>query len=131
MILAMKRLLSEVAIAIAMLGFACAQQDSLSQKSITGPPQAAKPKPDVKPPKAIKITDPKPARHPGKGMTLISATVGIDGWAHDAKVIESSGSEESDDSALAAIQKWRFKPATVDGHPVAVQISIKMDARRQ
>ncbi len=107
-----------------------AQQDGVSSKGITGPPEVVKPKP-AKAPKAIKITDPKPARHPGKGATMVGTVVGIDGRSHDARVIQSSGSKEADDNALEAIQKWRFEPATVDGHRVAVQITINMDTRQQ
>jgi protein TonB len=130
MILAMKRLLFVLIGVGAMLAIAIAQQDSASQNSIAGPPQPVKAKP-AKPPKAIKTPDPKPARHPGKGVTVVAVVVGTDGCTHDGKVIASSGSKETDDNALAAIQKWRFQPATVDGHPVAVQINISMDARQQ
>jgi TonB family protein len=131
MILPMKCLIFAPTIAVSMLGSASAQQDSLSQKSITGPPEPARPKPNIKPPRAIKTPEPEPARHPGKDITEVSITVGTDGRVHDGKVIQSSGSTETDNNAVAAILKWRFEPATVDGHPVAIKVNIKVDARRQ
>ena len=33
------------------------------------------------------------------------------------------------EKAIEAARKWRFKPATLNGHPVAVQINIQMNFR--
>jgi len=34
-----------------------------------------------------------------------------------------------DEKAIAAVNKWRFQPATLDGRPVAVRISVEMSFR--
>jgi TonB family protein len=30
-----------------------------------------------------------------------------------------------DEEAIKAVKKWKFKPGAMDGHPVAVQVSIE------
>jgi len=34
-----------------------------------------------------------------------------------------------DEKAIEAVRQWKFKPATKDGHPVAVQVNIEVSFR--
>jgi protein TonB len=34
-----------------------------------------------------------------------------------------------DEKAMAAVSKWRFQPATLDGKPVATQINVEVTFR--
>jgi protein TonB len=57
------------------------------------------------------------------GLVLVKCTVDVQGNVIDP-VIEKSSNEGFDQSALAAIKKWKFKPAQKDGAPVALKVSI-------
>jgi len=54
--------------------------------------------------------------------------VGADGKPRNLKVQRSAGMG-LDEKAIAAVNKWRFQPATLDGRPVAVRISVEMSFR--
>jgi len=43
------------------------------------------------------------------------------------KLLTSSGSPEVDDIALHALQKWKFKPAELDGKPVDSSRKIQVE----
>jgi protein TonB len=54
-----------------------------------------------------------------QGTVRLDVHVGTDGGVIDVQVRQSSGSPSLDRAATDAVRKWRFKPATVDGQPVA------------
>ncbi len=58
---------------------------------------------------------------------LVAVVIVID---EDGKVIEAEVSKSSDpgfeESALAAVRKWRFKPAKVEGAAVKVRVTLPM-----
>ena len=63
---------------------------------------------------------PSSARRMGEqGRVKLDVHVGVDGAVIDVQVRESSGSAALDRSATEAVRKWRFRPAMVDGQPVA------------
>jgi TonB family protein len=78
------------------------------------------------PPKAIATPKPAPAADEGKGAAVFSVTIGTDGLVHDPQMTRSSGSKQADANALAAIKRWKFKPATKDGVPIPVIINIEV-----
>jgi protein TonB len=43
------------------------------------------------------------------------------------KLIESSGNEDIDKIVLSTLNKWKFKPATVDDKPVASNRKLKIE----
>jgi len=43
----------------------------------------------------------------------------VDGKVTEIRLKQSSGSALLDRTAVDTVKKWRFKPATVDGQPVA------------
>jgi protein TonB len=54
------------------------------------------------------------------GDATVRFTVGQDGKAHDARVIEASR-KEFGDAALGAIQEWRFTPGTIGWKPADIK----------
>jgi periplasmic protein TonB len=58
------------------------------------------------------------------GTVLLSCTVGVDGRAHDIKVIHSLG-YGLDEKAVKALGKWKFKPARLNGKPIPWDITIE------
>jgi len=61
---------------------------------------------------------------------LLALVVDIQGKPQDLKVSRSGG-KEFDDAALAAVQKWRFKPATCDGEPMPIEIRVEANFSHQ
>jgi protein TonB len=86
----------------------------------------------VKPPKPKFTPDPVyPKEALAKkltGTTVLWATIGPDGSVSDVK-IKRPFEPGLDQATLDAVKKWKFKPATLNGKPVAVQINIEMNHR--
>jgi len=55
-----------------------------------------------------------------EGEVLLYAVIRRDGGIGEAKVMRGID-ERLDQSALDAIRKWQFKPASRDGEPIAVE----------
>jgi protein TonB len=63
---------------------------------------------------------PAAARRMGEqGEVRLDVHVGTDGSVIDVQVRASSGSPALDRSAMDAVRRWRFRPATVDGQAVS------------
>ena len=63
---------------------------------------------------------PSMARRLGEeGEVQLDVRVGPDGAVVDVRLKKSSGSQLLDQTAIDTVKKWRFRPATVDGQPVA------------
>lgn len=83
--------------------------------------------PGVTPPRAIRQVQPE---HPAKGFrisgsVLIGLIVSSSGDPKDVHVVKSL-EKDVDQSAVDAVQKWRFEPARKDGQPVAVKVSVEI-----
>jgi TonB family protein len=118
---------SLVAAALLLVGSSLAQSPNTSSASAKTPSDTAQPstKPSkITPPYVIKAPD--PTWHKKSGTTEIWLTVGADGLVHDPKITKSFN-PKADASALEAVQKWTFNPATKDGVPVPVQITVKIN----
>ncbi len=61
-----------------------------------------------------------------QGMVLLVLVVGKDGRTHDIRVGQSLGMG-LDEKAIEAVNRWRFRPATLNGQPVATQIAVQVD----
>ena len=59
------------------------------------------------------------------GVVMVSCTIDEKGDVRDA-AIEKSTNVSFNPSALAAVKKWKFKPAKVDGAPVAKKVTIPL-----
>jgi TonB family protein len=66
--------------------------------------------------------------HEISGTLWVKALVDIDGKVRDAHIVKGSGTDCGlAEAALAAARKTRFKPALVDGRPVAVWVTYKVE----
>jgi TonB family protein len=63
-----------------------------------------------------------------QGHCLVSIIVDAAGVPQNPRVVRPVG-YGLDESALAAVKKYKFKPAMKDGHPVAVQMTIEVNFR--
>lgn len=62
-----------------------------------------------------------------QGKVQIKYTIGADGEVSDCAVTGPSGKPRLDDAACVMVKKrWKFKPATQDGKPVAVSIPAEV-----
>jgi periplasmic protein TonB len=95
----------------------------------TAPPAPAVSAPPVKTSVYISAeyaaTNVKPAypamskRYGEQGTVVLRVLVNADGTAGQVEIRTSSGYPLLDESARTAVQRWRFRPATSDGKPVA------------
>jgi periplasmic protein TonB len=63
-----------------------------------------------------------------QGIVLLMIVVGKDGKPYDLRVRQSLGMG-LDEKAIEAVNRWRFRPATFDGQPVATQIAVEVNFR--
>lgn len=61
-----------------------------------------------------------------QGIVLLMLTVGKDGHPYDIHVRQSLGMG-LDGKAIEAVTRWRFRPGTWNGKPVATQIAVEVD----
>jgi TonB family protein len=81
----------------------------------------------VTPPRITRRVEPE---HPAKGFkvtgaVLISVVITSKGEPDELRVIRSVD-KDVDQNAMDAVKQWRFDPATKDGKPVAVRVSIEI-----
>ena len=80
-------------------------------------------------PKPIETPDPQytdeARRARFEGTCVLAMVVGPDGKPHDIRIQRGLGMG-LDQKAIQAVQQWRFAPATKDGRPVAVLISVEV-----
>ncbi|HEY1679853.1 MAG TPA: energy transducer TonB [Candidatus Sulfotelmatobacter sp.] len=63
-----------------------------------------------------------------QGVVTLMVVVGKDGRTHDLRVRQSLGMG-LDEKAIEAVKNWRFRPAMLNGQPVASQIAVEVDFR--
>jgi periplasmic protein TonB len=61
-----------------------------------------------------------------QGMVVLLLVVGKDGHPYDIRVGQSLGLG-LDEKAIEAVNLWRFRPATLNGQPVATRIAVEVD----
>ena len=61
-----------------------------------------------------------------QGTVVLLVVVGKDGRTYNIHVGQSLGMG-LDEKAIEAVSRWRFKPATLNGQPVATQIAVEVD----
>jgi periplasmic protein TonB len=61
-----------------------------------------------------------------QGIVQLLIVVGKDGRTYDIRVAQSLGMG-LDEQAIEAVRKWRFRPATLNGQPVATRVAIQVD----
>ncbi|HML89150.1 MAG TPA: energy transducer TonB [Methylomusa anaerophila] len=73
---------------------------------------------------------PSAARKEGwEGAVIVRVLIDVDGSAKTVTVRQSSGYDIFDDTAVRAVAKWRFSPATQGGNPVASFYDVKVTFR--
>lgn len=60
-----------------------------------------------------------------QGTVVLNVIVGADGRVHNAAVARSLGMG-LDEKAIEKVMIWKFKPATKDSKPVAVEVSVEV-----
>ncbi len=89
---------------------------------------------DVKAPVLIKQVDPDYHRplfgKPKEGTVLVNLVVDEAGVPTHLKIVRSLD-KKFDKSALTAVSQYRFKPATKNDKPVAVQLNVDISFRIQ
>jgi TonB family protein len=73
------------------------------------------------------INSPEPVSVKG-GPVVLSLVVNTHGKPDEIKV-DISGGAEMDNAAVDAVRQWRFKPASCDGQPMEVRISVALTGR--
>lgn len=92
---------------------------NMSAGTGTGGGLAASMDSDLVPLQRIPPTFPADARRAGvSGYVTIDVTVNPDGSVRKARVVDAKPKGLFEAAAVTAIQKWRFKPKTVDGKSV-------------
>ncbi len=61
------------------------------------------------------------------GKVLVRVEVDADGKPSAVSIAQSSRSRVLDRAALAAVKRWRFRPAQVDGKPVAGSVVVPIE----
>jgi len=61
-----------------------------------------------------------------QGIVQLMVVVGSDGHVYDISVRQSLGMG-LDEKAIEAVKNWRFRPATLNGQPVATQVAVQVD----
>ncbi len=61
-----------------------------------------------------------------QGIVLLLLVVGKDGHPYNIRVGQSLGMG-LDEKAVEAVNRWRFRPATLNGQPVATEIAVQVD----
>ncbi|WP_052100821.1 energy transducer TonB [Novilysobacter arseniciresistens] len=92
-----------------------------------GPPDTSMMVPPTQP---VALDTPPPA-YPAElacfdrgGTVGLLMKIGVDGSPADIRVETSSGHPQLDQSALDAVQGWKFRPATRNGNPVATDLRV-------
>ncbi len=57
------------------------------------------------------------------GLVMVKCSIDEQGNVAEAEV-EKSSNTAFEKPAIAAVKKWKFKPAKQDGNPVAIKVSI-------
>jgi TonB family protein len=74
---------------------------------------------------------PEPMRHVRtEGSVLLRAVIGLDGTVEDLRV-EHADSQFFAEAARAAVARWRYRPATLNGRPVRVYLDVAVNFRLQ
>jgi protein TonB len=86
----------------------------------------------VTPPKVLSKTEPAytdEARNAKiEGVVVLSLEIDTDGLPQNIQVVRSLD-DGLDQSAVAAVQQWRFKPGEKDGKPVRVAVKVEVNFR--
>jgi protein TonB len=74
---------------------------------------------------------PEAARRAGlRGVVVIEVVIDRDGAVVRPRVVRNTtGSSECAEEALRAVRKWRYRPAQLEGRPVAAHLTLAIEFR--
>lgn len=84
--------------------------------------------PGITPPRVVKQVNPRYPTNRGVravGSVIIALVVSSKGLPKDPHVVKSLD-KDLDESAVEAVQEWRFAPAEKNGKAVAVRVSVQI-----
>lgn len=85
--------------------------------------------PDVHPPRPLSTPEPEfpeVASHENyQAVVVLNVIVDVTGQVQDIRLMHPAGMG-LDESAVATVGKWRFKPAERDGEPIAIEMNIEV-----
>ena len=67
-----------------------------------------------------------PSSGRGAGWVQLEFTIGVDGKVHDVSVVQAEPMKMFEASAVKAVSRWTFQPATRDGAPIESHKQIKI-----
>jgi TonB family protein len=73
------------------------------------------------------VYPPEARRNHIQGTVLLQATIGKDGRIHGVKAV--AGPKELIEASIGAIEQWRYRPYLLEGEPVEVETTIKIEFR--
>lgn len=115
----MRKILSVVAVSVALAGNGLAAQDQVHKSGAEG----------IKTPQLTRKVNPNYTKsamdRKVEGSVEVDAVILKDGTVGEV-TMKRSLDEDLDQEAINAIKQWTFKPGTKDGQPVAVQVFIEL-----
>lgn len=97
---------------------ACQQRPQTQEQALPAPTQPMAqetPPPDYPPEYACRQVG---------GTTVLDVSLAANGYPVRVVVVQSSGTKALDDSAAAAVNGWKFRPATVRGKPAPSKLQV-------
>jgi TonB family protein len=83
---------------------------------------------NVKPPQIVQQVEPayppEARKSHTEGSVVLKIVIDEKGKVTSPRIGTSSGNQDLDQAALDAVSAWSFKPATLEGRPVAVQYTL-------
>jgi TonB family protein len=64
-----------------------------------------------------------------QGIVLLMIVVGTNGKPYNNLKVQQSLGMGLDEKAIEAVSRWKFRPATFNGQPVATQIAVEVNFR--
>ena len=61
------------------------------------------------------------------GTTVLAVTIGIEGKPTQVTLVQGSGDERLDKSAMDRVPSWKFNPRTRNGQPMAQTIQVPVN----
>lgn len=61
------------------------------------------------------------------GTTVLAVTIGIEGKPTQVTLVQGSGNERLDKSAMDRVPSWKFNPATRNGQPIVQTIQVPVN----
>ena len=112
--------------------YACKDRAALAEVAVKPAPDVVRVRGDVVAPKLLKRVEPvypASARKKGEeGVSLYEAIISADGCIEAPRLLQSS-TPTLDIMGMEAISRWQYQPATLNGRPVRVTLTVTVTFR--